>query len=582
MVQLMIKIMNNQTFLIIEDLDQLILSYLEPPQILSLSEVNRHYANVTSSLRSTINSVKKSLPLACKADDVRIARWIHTTASISTSHAEYHKSFKVACGKGNMQIVQMLLSKAYNPNKRPIKKMSILEHSFQKSCMKGHLNIAQWLIEKCDDHIDIHHIQDRLFEIVCECGHLHVAQWLLSLGEDKQKKINIHSDSDIAFLNACLSGHLDVAKWLIELGETSYGKITIDKHLFEHVCGNGHLSVAQFLSDLEEKGYDRIDIHANADEALCEALCQKRPDVVKWLIKLGDDAYGKYDLNQSSIFAAACAGGMDIVNLLLSYDTSGTINNHQNRQNAFNDIFGNMGESNPSIDHQMIRWLIEQSEIGGERIDIHNNQELPFRATCDWGDLDMAKLLIELGEGLYGRIDIHACDECAFRYACYGARIDMAQWLIELGEQSYGRINIHVMKENVFTSACNDNRMNVAQWLVCLGEKSHGKINIHAETEECSVLTYACINNNIDMVKWLVELSKESYGPFDNNCILYSTNAALDEDHFDVVFCLWEIFGPSIMNEHNVRKLTSHLIETIDVTCVQSVLSHIIQFKGKN
>ena len=95
---------------------------------------------------------------------------------------------------------------------------------FQRSCVKGYINYAKSLITRYDK-IDIHADNEYAFRLACQYGHLSVARWLVDLHEYGYGKIDIHIIGELAFQFACQNGHLDVAKWLIGLHDCGYGKI---------------------------------------------------------------------------------------------------------------------------------------------------------------------------------------------------------------------------------------------------------------------------------------------------------------------------------------------------------------------
>lgn len=87
--------MNKQIFPI-EDVDQFIRSFLEPPQYLTLSALNVHYNQLLSDDISNINFVQKNMEKAISRGSVHIAKWIY-------------KSIAESCG--NLQTFTDILSK---------------------------------------------------------------------------------------------------------------------------------------------------------------------------------------------------------------------------------------------------------------------------------------------------------------------------------------------------------------------------------------------------------------------------------------------------------------------------------------
>lgn len=140
------------------------------------------------------------------------------------------------------------------------------------------------------------------------------------------------------------------------------------------------------------------------------------------------------------------------------------------------------------------------------KINLHYNNELPFRAACRAGNLKVAQWLISL-EDRYGVIDIHAVNEKAYYYACINNRINILHWLFTL-EETHGKIDIQKQGAYPFIHACQYEHNQVAKFIINLAP-THGKINIH-ESED-SAFYWACNKNNIKLAKYLLSLEPE-YG----------------------------------------------------------------------
>lgn len=84
-----------------------------------------------------------------------------------------------------------------------------------------------------------------------------------------------------------------------------------------------------------------------------------------------------------------------------------------------------------------------------------------FVKICSFGRLDIAQWLYSTGN-----IDIHTDDEKPFRLSCCCGRKDIAQWLYELNED----INTSVWNHEAFRCACYFKRIDVVQWLCTISE----------------------------------------------------------------------------------------------------------------
>ena len=171
------------------------------------------------------------------------------------------------------------------------------DNIFAISCANNYMTYAKSLIKRYK--INIHFNHERAFRDSCLHGNILVAKWLIDLGENHgYGQINIHT-TDVftytAFICACSNGHLKIAKWLINLGENhGFGKINIHRNhyfnmdnAFEAACFIGHLKIAKWLINLgENHGYGKINIRLKINEILTYSIGCRYFDLAKWLIEL--------------------------------------------------------------------------------------------------------------------------------------------------------------------------------------------------------------------------------------------------------------------------------------------------------
>ena len=145
----------------------------------------------------------------------------------------YDYNFRVACGKGHLDIVEYLYTKLY------IK--STLYYGFLESCNTGHLDIAQWLLPMAKPQLgccgsEFHkeyalYIEvNQLFKDVCAKGHLEIAKWLYEIFDD----IDLLFFNGECFKYACTHANasrkfLEMAEWLASLNPYLF-EITYDNY----------------------------------------------------------------------------------------------------------------------------------------------------------------------------------------------------------------------------------------------------------------------------------------------------------------------------------------------------------------
>lgn len=225
--------MNDQTYLIIKDVDDLIISYLYPPDILSLSETNHHYQSSLSLYVKQITHIKYDLRLACETGNIIYVRWILTDINVPNNF-DIHNSgwyFELAAKSNSIELIKYLIN--YLQEMSGLDALTIIHKSdiFPNSIKYGSIDISRWIIDS-NENFDIHNPNDYFYKeesfiCACENGNIETGKWLIQLGEKSHKPIDIHANDEEAFTTACKYGNLEMAQWLIKIGEESYGKIDI-------------------------------------------------------------------------------------------------------------------------------------------------------------------------------------------------------------------------------------------------------------------------------------------------------------------------------------------------------------------
>ena len=236
--------------IIIEDLDGLIISFLDLPEYVALMQTNNYYYQNIKSTKlitewNTIKQKNKSLigifNSACKKGFI-----IYAKSLVNRYGKNIHRNFDVA---------------------------------FALACLNGHFEIAKWLIDLGENH-GYRKIKIK-YGFFCFLGteyrlnnnYFEIAKWLIDLGENHvYKRINIHANNNYAFRLCCYNGNIKIAKWLIDLGEHhGYGRVNIHEVLL--FCKDNYIMNNAF-----------------------KACCDSYPEMARWLIDLGENhGYGKYD-----------------------------------------------------------------------------------------------------------------------------------------------------------------------------------------------------------------------------------------------------------------------------------------------
>lgn len=257
--------------IIIKDLDDTIISFMELPECVGLMQTNNYYYCKIklmtlivewNKMKNMEGTITKIFDFTCRLGFITYAKSLITRYKIVVNIL----LFKNICENGQLETAKWLyhhLLKRYGDIIFTFD--TFIKIMFKKTCIEGHLETAKWLINIYNKKIDIHEDDNDLFLLMCFYGHLEIAKWLIDLGENYgHGKIDIHAYYDMAFNICCENNKLDVAKWLIDLGENhGYGKINIhnnNNNAFRMSCQGGHSNISKWLIDLEQNhGYGKFD-----------------------------------------------------------------------------------------------------------------------------------------------------------------------------------------------------------------------------------------------------------------------------------------------------------------------------------
>ena len=164
--------------------------------------------------------------------------------------------FLIACSKGRMNIVAILLKNYYklkiNLNKRDNDGVT----GFHLACQNGHSDIAEMMMNnssKLEINLNIKDKQGRTaFHLACMEGHSKIAEMIIKKSSKLKIDLSTKDNEDsTAFHLACFHGQLEVAKLIMEnssrLKIDWNGKKISDTTAFQLVCLEGHLKIAELI-----------------------------------------------------------------------------------------------------------------------------------------------------------------------------------------------------------------------------------------------------------------------------------------------------------------------------------------------
>lgn len=336
-----------------------------------------------------------------------------------------------------------------------------IELAFRTACCEGHLEMVKLLLELTqDDPINIHVFKEAAFRRACKNGHLPIVQFLM----ETFPEIDIHKRKDHAFKSACSRGHLEIVEFLIQRGNFDVHSrcgSKYDEYAFMKACQNGHLTVAQYLMRVS---HGTINIHANDDLIFSRTavyMCKSNDTcVLDWLLSMSHQhvfASSNVDVDhRGTLFEHCCrTGNLEMAKYVFELrhrkEFTLIIDIHANKEEAFflackyGKGITDCGVStrccrNNQLD--VVKWLLEISQLLGKPIDIRAMNDLAFRISCKYGHLELAKYLFDLSCNNNNRINIHAENEYAFLESYRRGHREVAHWLLELSfDDKVGRID---------------------------------------------------------------------------------------------------------------------------------------------
>lgn len=327
-----------------------------------------------------------------------------------------------------------------------------------------------------------------LFETHCKDGKFECAK--------KEYSYDLlHANNDYAFRWATRKNHVEIVRWLYKKFSPGY-KFNFDTNkLLATSAIQGHLDSVKFLYN------NKIATDLLYNDTLKKCIKGDKPSIVKYI-------YGKYDKNvliDLSLPEDTWSCNTVYENCLKrkQYDLlkwfildSGIVSR--------TDIckkFPEMYLFQPNLDCKELLQIMNIYRILNH-ICIHHDYETLMKVVKSYGSenklpvrSNMLSLACKNGkcrivEWLINNypVDIHYQEEQPFRYAVKNGFLSIAKILWEKSNKS---INIHAKEEQAFRLCCSNNHFSVAKWLLSLSDT----IDFHAKNDE--VYLYGARNSEI-------------------------------------------------------------------------------------
>lgn len=136
---------------------------------------------------------------------------------------------------------------------------------------------------------------------------------------------------------------------------------------------------------------------------------------------------------------------------------------------------------------ELVKYFVQSKNV-----DIHINNEKPFRFAAISGSLEIVKYLSELGA------NVHAENEGALREACGCGHLDIVKYLIR-----YHNCDMHAYDNEAIEWAALQDRWDVLKYLIDQTDSEKFSSETMCESYG-AVLYYTCTSGNFEMVKYLI------------------------------------------------------------------------------
>ena len=229
-------------------------------------------------------------------------------ADVNARGAEMTRPLQIACESDAIQVAKLLLD-----NGADIDAVGLRGTALSKACGRGNEELVQLLLGR-GANVNLGEDGDGFtsFPLVraCRRGYIMIAQDLINHGADIKA---IDSLFGTALTAACSNGHEAIARLLLQKG-ADINAVDLDGTALVAACSEGHEAIARLLL---QKGADINAMDLNGT-ALIAACSEGHEAIARLLIQKGADIEAVSEIGQYNALVGACSGGYEsIVRLLL-------------------------------------------------------------------------------------------------------------------------------------------------------------------------------------------------------------------------------------------------------------------------
>lgn len=411
----------------IVELDQIVLSHLDPPQILRMSEVNTYFKGLCEDKCQMINGPKYDIDLVLQQNNDWIIQWQIEQLDIL---------FRMLIPRGMLRHNNMMdeyIRKAFYYNN-----IALLDQMLKYQHISNiYMSYARYKHAYDSEYFKYNfyiHAKQRISESFgIPHGNIPTEQAINILCN----LINNKKYDDILNIIDHMSKK-KMAKIFKKILTGNQTRMIQKKYQFNMIEVLSDNTALRFYKCL----FDKLNIQRPVYFYAFHQASRKEDDAIFWsLVEKYNDNIDD-SVMKKAIYNACKFGHLKIMQWAFN-NYKNTYNIH--KTNSYLGVKYTLFELAIIRSHLHIaRWLVNLCENNKEKygqINIHRRIEYCFRHACKYTDKTLVQYLIELGETSYGKINIHTHQNQAIRYALEKCDFELAKYLIELGNDSYGQFD---------------------------------------------------------------------------------------------------------------------------------------------
>lgn len=393
-----------------------------------------------------------------------------------------------------------------------------IHKKFLKCCKSGQIDKLGTILEE-NPEINIHIQSEKAFRLSCENVHLNIAKYLWNHALKRNRKINVQCRNNICIRNLAKNGTVDFLNFIYSCDSNLRYNVNAAEP-FRTACSFGRLDLAETIYEWHQCGDSTLSNEMMSD-AIFKSSGRGFEDVVRKILEWAPRCLKKNNHEKQSAVLAACK--YNKINILrILYEASIQYGFPFTKAILISARYGNL-----EIMNQLWEWM----ENDDKESVIENYEEIVSKV-CEKGQLGTLQQLfmwnhsmivqpyfdtcfaigcennhLELAQYLYSinpRVDIHYNDEEPFRMACYYGNMEVLEQLVEWGNMMQYPIDIHANNDEAFKLACSNYQMHIINKLFELSIMSPQKIDF--SHDNYVVISELLTDNKFDIARKLFQL----------------------------------------------------------------------------